>query len=168
VPAFRSGAPDGQTGIVCPQLLQAAATADKASRVQPGIGQARQLCMPPNHWPGFPLLKHICILSAYQKMWALCDLAMYIIDSKFSPFDANTSTFSMPLALPEMYYKQPAVANFQNNEVYIPLDVYTLGAKSTSKAATTTMTTSRAAATSKRPAEPSILDDENPQVSGSL
>ncbi|EDW47482.1 sister chromatid cohesion protein PDS5 homolog B [Drosophila sechellia] len=97
------------------------------------------------------------------KMWALCDLAMYIIDSKFSPFDGNTSTFSMPLALPEMYYKQPAVANFQNNDVYIPLDVYTLGAKSTSKAAATAMTTSRAAVAPKRPAEQSIMDDENPQ-----
>lgn len=98
-------------------------------------------------------------------MWALCDLAMYIIDSKFSPFDGNTSTFSMPLALPEMYYKEPAVANFQNNDVYIPLDVYTLGAKSTSKAAATAMTTSRAAVAPKRPAEQSIMDDENPQVS---
>ncbi|KAH8252376.1 hypothetical protein KR038_010787 [Drosophila bunnanda] len=96
------------------------------------------------------------------KMWALCDLAMYIIDSKFSPFDGNTTTFSMPLALPEMYYKQPSVANFQNNEVYIPLDVYTVGAKPSGKGGATT--TSRAATASKRPAEPaSILDDENPQ-----
>ncbi|KAH8402050.1 hypothetical protein KR009_009482 [Drosophila setifemur] len=97
------------------------------------------------------------------KMWALCDLAMYIIDSKFSMYDGNTNTFSMPLALPEMYYKQPAVANFQNNEVYIPLDVYTLGAKTSTKTTTTAMTTSRAAAAAKRPAEPSISDDENPQ-----
>lgn len=97
-------------------------------------------------------------------MWALCDLAMYIIDSKFSPFDGNTTTFSMPLALPEMYYKQPSVANFQNNDIYIPLDVYTVGAKSSSKSGATA--TSRAATVSKRPAEPaSILDDENPQVS---
>lgn len=97
-------------------------------------------------------------------MWALCDLSMHIIDSKFSSCDGNASTFSMPLALPEMYYKQPAVANFQNNDIYIPLDVYTLGAKSSSKATATSMTTSRTVAPPKRPAEPSITDDEDPQV----
>ncbi|KAH8279492.1 hypothetical protein KR026_011623 [Drosophila bipectinata] len=97
------------------------------------------------------------------RMWALCDLSMHIIDTKFSSFDGN-ATFSMPLALPEMYYKQPAVANFQNNDIYIPLDVYTLGAKSSSKATATSMTTSRTVAPPKRPAEPSITDDdEDPQ-----
>ncbi|XP_022228919.2 sister chromatid cohesion protein PDS5 homolog B [Drosophila obscura] len=97
------------------------------------------------------------------KMWALCDLAMYIIDSKMGHIsESNSNTFSMPLALPEMYYKQPAAANFQNNEVYIPLDVYTLGAK-VNKATTTAMATSRAVAAPKRPAEPSLSDDEDPQ-----
>ncbi|EDV35799.1 uncharacterized protein Dana_GF12284, isoform B [Drosophila ananassae] len=101
--------------------------------------------------------------SDNYRMWALCDLSMHIIDSKFSSFDGNASTFSMPLALPEMYYKQPAVANFQNNDIYIPLDVYTLGAKSSSKATATSMTTTRTVAPPKRPAEPSITDDEDPQ-----
>lgn len=95
-------------------------------------------------------------------MWALCDLAMHIIDAKVGQCDGNSSAFSMPLALPEMYYKLPAVANFQNNEVYIPLDVYTLGAK-TSKASATA-SSHATAASSKRTAALAIMDDDNSQV----
>lgn len=98
-------------------------------------------------------------------MWALCDLAMHIIDAKVGQCDGNSSAFSMPLALPEMYYKLPAVANFQNNEIYIPLDVYTLGAKTSKASATTTTATSHAtAAGSKRAAALAIMDDDNSQV----
>ncbi|KAH8420967.1 hypothetical protein KR222_000167 [Zaprionus bogoriensis] len=95
------------------------------------------------------------------KMWALCDLAMHIIDAKLGQCDGNSSAFSMPLALPEMYYKLPATANFQNNEIYIPLDVYTLGAKATNKASASTSPAS--AAGTKRTAELAIMDDENSQ-----
>lgn len=97
-------------------------------------------------------------------MWALCDLAMHIIDAKVGQCDGNSSAFSMPLTLPEMYYKLPA-ANFENNEVYIPLDVYTLGAKTSKASATIATATSHAtAASSKRTAALAILDDDNSQV----
>ncbi|XP_062127886.1 LOW QUALITY PROTEIN: sister chromatid cohesion protein PDS5 homolog B [Drosophila sulfurigaster albostrigata] len=97
-----------------------------------------------------------------HKMWALCDLSMHIIDAKVGQFDGNSSAFSMPLALPEMYYKLPSVANFQNNEIYIPLDVYTLGAKSSKASASTTTALSHAsAANSKRTADLAMMDDEN-------
>lgn len=99
-------------------------------------------------------------------MWALCDLAMHIIDAKVGQCDGNSSAFSMPLALPDMYYKLPATANFQNNEIYIPLDVYTLGVKGV-KASASTSKASSATAT-KRTAELAILDDENSQVSCTL
>lgn len=96
-------------------------------------------------------------------MWALCDLAMHIIDAKVGQCDGNSSAFSMPLALPDMYYKLPATPNFQNNEIYIPLDLYTLGVKG-GKASASTSHASSAAAT-KRTAELAIMDDENSQVS---
>lgn len=99
-------------------------------------------------------------------MWALCDLAMHIIDAKVGQCDGNSSAFSMPLALPDMYYKLPATANFQNTEIYIPLDVYTLGVKG-GKASASTSKASSATAT-KRTAELAILDDENSQVSCAL
>ncbi|ALC42216.1 pds5 [Drosophila busckii] len=98
-----------------------------------------------------------------HKMWALCDLAMHIIDAKVGQCDDNSSAFSIPMALPELYYKQPP-GSFTNNKIYLPLDVYTLGAntKSSSKtsASTTTAAAHAAAAGSKRAAELSLMDDD--------
>ncbi|XP_068145904.1 sister chromatid cohesion protein PDS5 homolog B [Drosophila tropicalis] len=114
------------------------------------------------------------------KMWALCDLAIYIIDAKVGLSDSNAKDFDKNLPLPEMYYRMPAAANFKNSDIYIPMDVYTLGPKSSSKplavtavktaASTTTTTlpstTARAAVglTTKRPAEKSLLMNDKPQV----
>ncbi|EDW00733.1 sister chromatid cohesion protein PDS5 homolog B [Drosophila grimshawi] len=99
------------------------------------------------------------------KMWALCDLAMHIIDAKVGQCDGNSSAFSMPLALPEMYYKLPAVANFQNTEIYIPLDIYTLSAKTSKASATMTTAGSHvnAAASKRTAAALAIMDDDNSQ-----
>ena len=59
-------------------------------------------------------------------MWAACDLAMYIINSKIGICDNDT--FSAQIELPAMYYKPPPNENFQNTAVYIPSDMYAIAA----------------------------------------
>ncbi|XP_030387208.1 sister chromatid cohesion protein PDS5 homolog B [Scaptodrosophila lebanonensis] len=96
------------------------------------------------------------------KMWALSDLAMHIIDAKIGQCESAKGTFSMPLQLPDMYFKQPADPNFQNTEIYIPLDIYTLGEgiPRTSKAPTNA-TLGRNV--EKRNSDVLMLEDDNSQ-----
>ncbi|XP_037953062.1 sister chromatid cohesion protein PDS5 homolog B-B [Teleopsis dalmanni] len=62
------------------------------------------------------------------KLWAACDLAMYIINSKTGHCDSAMNTaFSVDIQLPAMFYKPHSTNDFQNQKIYIPLDIYSIG-----------------------------------------
>ncbi|XP_036333195.1 sister chromatid cohesion protein PDS5 homolog B isoform X1 [Rhagoletis pomonella] len=78
------------------------------------------------------------------KMWAACDLALYIINSKIGDGSSSANSFSVQIQLPEMYYK-PLDKPGNDLKVYIPLDTYTLASSPIS--GTTKINTSAAVST---------------------
>lgn len=58
----------------------------------------------------------------FQKMWAICDIAMHLIYTKSTNYD--TRDFPLDARIPEMYF-QPQDDEFENSALYIPADMYT-------------------------------------------
>ncbi|XP_067627164.1 sister chromatid cohesion protein PDS5 homolog B isoform X2 [Eurosta solidaginis] len=102
------------------------------------------------------------------KMYALCDLAFYIINSKIGDGSTSSNSFSVQIQLPEMYYK-PSGKSGNNTKVYIPLDTYTLAStpistvakKIASTAASSTSLTMRLVG-EKRPADHLPSNENSP------
>uniref|UniRef100_A0A0A1XF21 Sister chromatid cohesion protein PDS5 homolog B-B n=2 Tax=Zeugodacus cucurbitae TaxID=28588 RepID=A0A0A1XF21_ZEUCU len=83
------------------------------------------------------------------KMWAACDLALYIINSKIGDGSTSSNSFPVQIHLPEMYYK-PMDKPGNNTKVYIPLDTYTLASSPISAASKLTSSTTVSAPVVKK------------------
>lgn len=82
-------------------------------------------------------------------MWAACDLALYIINSKIGDSSTSSNSFPVTIHLPEMYYK-PLDKPDNHTKVYIPLDTYTLASGPISAASKITSSTAVSAPVVKK------------------